>query len=142
MNTRQLISIVGATLLVAGCTSAPMQPGNGEDLAVCGSFPNCVVSVDKNSSAYIKPLSANLQQWQALKQTLGQQDDWQIIINDESFIQAVVTTATMRFKDDVQLQFVAADETIQVRSSSRLGYSDMGANAARVEGLRETLEML
>jgi uncharacterized protein (DUF1499 family) len=101
-----------------------------------------VVSVDKNSSAYIKPLSANLQQWQALKQTLGQQDDWQIIINDESFIQAVVTTATMRFKDDVQLQFVAADETIQVRSSSRLGYSDMGANAARVEDLRETLEML
>lgn len=142
MNKRHLIMTVVASLVVAGCTSPPTQPSNGADLAACGSFPNCVVSIDENRWSYIKPLSANLQQWQALKQSLGQQDGWQITINDESFVQAVVTTPTMRFKDDVQLQFISAEETIHIRSSSRLGYGDWGANSARVERLRDLLRTL
>jgi uncharacterized protein (DUF1499 family) len=101
-----------------------------------------VTSIDESSSAYIMPLAANSQQWLALKQRLGEQGGWQITINEDLFVQAVVTTPTMRFKDDVQLQFVTAKDIIHIRSSSRLGYSDMGANAARVERLREILRTL
>jgi len=46
----------------------------------------------------------------------------------------------MRFRDDVQLQFDPDSELIQVRSSSRLGISDLGTNRRRVEALREVLD--
>jgi len=42
-------------------------------------------------------------------------------------------------RDDVQLLFLPEAQLIQVRSSSRLGVSDLGANAARIETLREQL---
>jgi uncharacterized protein (DUF1499 family) len=46
----------------------------------------------------------------------------------------------MRFRDDIQLQFDPDSKLIQVRSSSRLGISDLGTNYRRVEALREVLE--
>ena len=49
----------------------------------------------------------------------------------------------MGFVDDVEfyLKAGATEETvIQVRSASRLGYSDMGVNRERVEGIRESLK--
>ena len=86
------------------------------------------------------PLRATARQWQQLKQWLARQDDWEITENTGDFVQAVVTTPLMRFRDDVQLQFVQEAGVIQVRSSSRLGISDMGTNRRRVELLRQQLE--
>jgi uncharacterized protein (DUF1499 family) len=48
----------------------------------------------------------------------------------------------MGFTDDVQLLFNPQEQSIQARSSSRLGISDMGTNARRVETLREQLVAL
>ena len=45
----------------------------------------------------------------------------------------------MQFRDDVQLAFKQQAGDIQVRSSSRLGISDMGANRRRIESLRAHL---
>ena len=71
-----------------------------------------------------------------LKAGIRMQKDWQIIIEDESYIQAVVSTPLMKFKDDIQLLYLVESNLIHVRSSSRLGLSDLGANANRVEKLR------
>jgi uncharacterized protein (DUF1499 family) len=142
MNKLQFTPIICMLVTLAACTSAPIQPNNGGNLSPCGSFPNCVISLDYNSRSYIKPLAANSQQWQALKQILSQRDGWQITISKDLFVQAVVTTPAMRFKDDVQLQFVSAKDIIHIRSSSRLGYSDMGTNAARVKRLRKIIRTL
>jgi uncharacterized protein (DUF1499 family) len=57
-------------------------------------------------------------------------------------MQLTATTPTLGFTDDVQLLFVPKQQLIQVRSSSRLGISDMGTNARRVEYLREQLSGL
>lgn len=54
-------------------------------------------------------------------------------------MQAMVKTPLMRFRDDVQLRFDADAGVIHVRSSSRLGISDMGTNRRRVETLRSQL---
>ena len=61
------------------------------------------------------------------------------MIDDSYFIQAIVKTPLMRFRDDVQLQFDPNIGLIQVRSSSRLGISDLGTNYRRVEELRAVL---
>lgn len=55
------------------------------------------------------------------------------------FLQCVATTPIMGFRDDVQLLYQPDALLIQVRSSSRMGFSDMGANRQRVEALRREL---
>lgn len=55
----------------------------------------------------------------------------------DGYARVVFTSALMRFKDDVELE--EEDGTVHVRSASRVGYSDLGANRKRVEALRAAL---
>jgi len=130
---------LAAMLLLAGCTSSPSKPQNQQLLPECGWLPNCVNSQSGRGAQASEPIRANLEQWQNLKVWIATQQDWEITVDDANFMQAIVKTPTMRFRDDVQLLFLPDDQLIQVRSSSRLGLSDLGTNARRVETLREQL---
>ena len=114
-------------------------PAGKETLSPCGWLPNCVNSASGRGLQAVAPIQANARQWQALKAWIVQQPDWEIVIDDISYIQAIVKTPLMRFRDDVQLQFDTDSKLIQVRSSSRLGISDLGTNYRRVEALRKVL---
>jgi len=72
---------------------------------------------------------------------------WQIIYTDENQckLQAVATTRLLRFKDDVVIQVVERNDnssssnnpgnnvvSVEVRSRSRLGAGDWGANSKRI----------
>ena len=127
------------TIILAGCTSAPEQPGADTVLPPCGMLPNCVNSDSGTGGSAIAPLQATTEQWQALKRWLAAQDNWTITEDSPDFLQAVVKTPLMQFRDDVQLVFNRQADDIQVRSSSRLGISDMGANRRRIESLRAHL---
>ncbi len=50
------------------------------------------------------------------------------------YLYAEFSTPLMGYVDDVE--FYCDGKTIQVRSASRLGYSDMGVNRKRVEAIR------
>ena len=130
---------LAAVFLLAGCTSSPGKPQTRQVLPECGWLPNCVNSQSGRGAQYSEPIGANREQWAQLKAWIARQEDWQITLDDGNFIQAIVKTPTMKFRDDVQLLFLPDDQLIQVRSSSRLGLSDMGTNARRVETLREQL---
>ena len=58
---------------------------------------------------------------------------------DGGYLRAEFTTPLMRYTDDVEFWFDSAGGVVQVRSASRLGESDLGANRARVEALRARL---
>ena len=126
-------------LLLDGCSRAPEKPVTMKTLPECGSRPNCVNSQSGMGVHAIEPLMANAEQWQKLKSWIARQKDWDITIDDGYFVQAVVKTPVMRFRDDVQLLFIPDLQLIHVRSSSRLGLSDLGTNARRVETLRDQL---
>ena len=132
-----LLLALGAT---GGCSSTTDKPAGKSALAPCGWLPNCVNSVSGQGLQAVDPIKANDGQWQQVKTWIARQPDWQIVIDDSHFIQAIVKTPLMRFRDDVQLQFAPDIELIQVRSSSRLGISDLGTNYRRVEALREVLD--
>ena len=127
------------TTILFGCTGAPEQPSADTVLPPCGMLPNCVNSYSGTGGSAIAPLQATIEQWHALKRWLAQQDDWTITAETDDFVQAVVKTPLMQFRDDVQLAFNQQAGDIQVRSSSRLGISDMGANRTRIESLRAHL---
>ena len=130
---------LAAMLLLAGCTSSPDKPQNLHVLPECGWLPNCINSQSGTGVQASEPIRASAEQWRKLKAWITQQQDWQIIIDDGNFMQAIVKTPMMRFRDDVQLLFLADDQVIQVRSSSRIGISDLGTNARRIETLRNQL---
>ena len=130
------IGLMATILFLSGCSKPPMVPENSRSLSPCGNLPNCVNSQTGRGLQFSKPVKANPEQWAMLKAWISMQKNWQIIIEDESFIQAVVSTSLMKFKDDIQLLYLVESNLIHVRSSSRLGLSDLGANANRVEKLR------
>ena len=66
---------------------------------------------------------------------------WEVIHQDRNagIIEAVDTTAVMAFKDDVVIRLrTNADGTlVDIRSVSRVGVSDLGANAARIRAFQQ-----
>jgi uncharacterized protein (DUF1499 family) len=124
---------------LVGCTSSPKNPAAGVTLPACGPLPNCVNSQVTDGGKAIEPLKASAIEWEQLKAWLASQDDWTITADKGEFLQAVVTTPLMQFRDDVQLMFIANEGLIHVRSSSRFGIGDMGTNRRRVEMLRSEL---
>lgn len=62
-----------------------------------------------------------------------------VVKADETYVYAQFTSRWMKYVDDLELWFDAGSGVVQVRSASRLGHSDLGANRARVEALRQQL---
>jgi uncharacterized protein (DUF1499 family) len=62
-----------------------------------------------------------------------------IIESTDNYLYAEFTSKLMGFVDDVEFYLDPAESVIQVRSASRLGQSDLGANRQRVETLRQAL---
>jgi uncharacterized protein (DUF1499 family) len=124
-------------LVLAGCSSSPSRPPVHGELPECGWLPNCVNSQSGRGAQASEPIRAGAEQWQALKAWIARQENWEITVDDSNFIQAIVETPVMRFRDDVQLLFIPDERLIHVRSASQLGLSDLGANANRVETLRD-----
>jgi uncharacterized protein (DUF1499 family) len=111
-----------------------------EALPECGWTPNCVNTQSGEGVHAGEPIRAEAEQWRELKAWIAQQQDWEVSLEEENFVQAVVKTPVMRFRDDVQLLYLPEQRLIHVRSSSRLGISDLGTNARRVELLRAQAE--
>ena len=59
-----------------------------------------------------------------------------VVKAEGDYLYAQFTTPLMRYTDDVEFWFDRPAGVVQVRSASRLGQSDIGANRQRVEALR------
>lgn len=108
-------------------------------LEPCPSTPNCVCSEPPGSS--IEPLAYSPEgrevSEQCLLELLGWKSEFGEIITDGNIWRTVATTRLLRFKDDVAFCFDDAAQVIHVRSASRVGRYDFGANRRRIERLRK-----
>lgn len=97
-------------------------------------------TVAQQLAAYpdIAPLASTLSAAQAFDTALAVSEKmgWDVIAQDKAggVIEAVETTAIMAFKDDVAIRITSsgAGSIIDLRSVSRVGVSDLGANAKRI----------
>ena len=70
---------------------------------------------------------------------------WEVAAEDPAAgrIEAVATTDLMRFKDDIAIRVTATDDggtAVDIRSRSRVGRHDFGANADRIRAFLSELE--
>lgn len=62
-----------------------------------------------------------------------------LIRSAPDYLYVQFTTPLMKYVDDVEFWFDPATNAVEVRSASRLGESDLGANRKRIEGVRAAL---
>ena len=62
-----------------------------------------------------------------------------VVKAESGYLYATFNTRLMKYSDDVEFWFDAAQRVVQVRSASRLGRKDLGANRARIEAIRAQL---
>ena len=64
------------------------------------------------------------------------EDGGKIIRNDVRYIHAIYKSSIFGFIDDIEFRQTSNGQTIHVRSASRVGRSDLGANLRRLERIR------
>jgi uncharacterized protein (DUF1499 family) len=62
-----------------------------------------------------------------------------VVQAEGDYLYARFTTPLMHYTDDVEFWFDRSAGVVQLRSASRLGHGDMGANRQRIEALRARL---
>jgi len=113
---------------------------NGESqLADCPGLPNCWCSESTRSEHSIDRLELTLTADNAiatLAGIVGTFEGTAIVEQTDRYLHATFTTRWMGFVDDVEFLVSDDKKSVQLRSASRLGKSDLGANATRIENLR------
>ena len=132
-------------LFVLGYLSQSGRPPGLVDgrLSLCPDKPNCVCSEFRQQSAhFVEPLpmtgasaDETLADLQAVVSGLG----GEIGIVTGDYLAATFTSQLFRFVDDVEFRIDAQAGVVHVRSASRVGHSDLGANLERVENIRSVL---
>ncbi len=148
MRSKLFLLLLAAGLFVVlaslglSCASrrAPALGVSAGRLLPCPDSPNCVCSQDDPASpSWIEPLELRGDagdELERLAKLLEATPRASIVERGEGYLRAEFTTALLRFVDDVEFLVEAPAGVIHVRSASRVGHSDLGANRKRIEELR------
>lgn len=117
----------------------------GGQLSACPDSPNCVSSQAQDTAHHVAAIS-NVGGDQGaitkLKQVIEAMEGAEVITTTDDYLHAEFTSKLMGFVDDLECYLPPDKSSIQVRSASRLGQSDLGANRTRVEELRKRFNQL
>jgi|TARA_B110000305_G_C19168766_1_gene506179 uncharacterized protein (DUF1499 family) len=150
ISLKQITIIFGVVIIlleISGCSaSRPDNLGLKNNLLLsCPESPNCVLSQQSDEKHRIQPLAytGSLEvAKERLSQVILSLENTRIIIQNRDYWHVEFTSRWLRFIDDVEFYFVESEPLIHLRSASRLGYYDFGANQKRVEKIRTRFEKL
>lgn len=139
-----LVALLAVVVLFASRSWASRQspPPIGlvdAQLRQCPSSPNCVLSEGADAEHAIEPLpyrQDRASSERALETALLSVSNTRINTRSGDHWHALSTSRLFRFIDDIEVRFDDQRGQIHLRSASRVGYSDMGANAKRMDALR------
>ena len=109
-------------------------------LSACPPSPNCVSSQSADDAHYTASLAYEGDPQEAfdrLKQIVADMDAVAIVTDEADYLYAEFSSRIFGFVDDVELYLDRENESVQVRSASRLGESDLGVNRKRVAEIRQ-----
>ena len=130
--------------MVNGCSGKrPGAIGMGlSGLKGCPNSPNCVSSEAKDQQHAVEPFRLKGDpdiSWPLIRDQMAAMPGWTIVTATAAYIHVECKSRVFRFIDDLELYFNSSNGIISIRSASRLGYWDFGANRRRVELLRSKL---
>ncbi|MFT5721708.1 MAG: hypothetical protein ACI9W6_002024 [Motiliproteus sp.] len=110
-------------------------------LSACSAKPNCVSSEagtpgDKKTAPFALTAGQIEQDWDRLQRVIRDHGGALIRVEPE-YLAATFTSSLFGFVDDLEARLDKPNNVIQIRSASRVGTSDLGANRTRVELLRQ-----
>ncbi len=112
---------------------------NERTLSACPSSPNCVSTQATDEAHAIAPFrykKSRAEAKEALKAVIASLPRATLIEEDEAYLRYEFTSLLLRFVDDIEFVLDETTKTIQFRSASRTGYSDLGVNRRRMEQVR------
>ena len=105
----------------------------------CPDSPNCVSSLGTDKAHFVEPLhyaGSLADAKQRLINILQNTKRVRMTKIETDYIHAEFRSVVFQFVDDVEFFFPAEKTIIHIKSASRTGYYDFGANRRRVERLR------
>ena len=134
--------ILCAALVACGIGPVTERGAQGA-LAPCPSAPHCVASQAADADHHVDPLryaGTREEAQRRLVKALQAQTRVRVVTDEPGYVRAEAKSAILRFVDDLEFVLPPAAPggtgVIELRSSSRIGYYDFGANRKRIENLR------
>ncbi len=127
-----LLSIIPVLLLIQNLRQPKLGVNSGQFTAL-GPKPNAVSSQATDERKRVAALDCSNVDApiDVAARVLSEMPGAKLVKQEHSYLYAVFKTPLMRFRDDVELFFDAAEQRLHFRSASRAGYSDMGVNRKR-----------
>jgi len=133
-----LLSLARLIIPALGNSSATgvTQRDGQSFLGDCPNTPNCVSSEASRKEQRVErlaPINDYLSAIKNLATLVETVPNMTVVQFDDRYLYAKGITPLMQYVDDVEFLLSDDNQSIQVRSASRLGRSDFGANAKRIE---------
>ena len=142
MKERSVVALI-VVLLASACAGdrpAALGVTNGA-LTACPDSPNCVSSQAHDERHRIEPLAAGDNPDTAftrLIEIISRRPDATVVDKTGTYLR--VELRTTFFTDDAEFLLDRENRLIQLRSASRVGYSDLGLNRRRIEEVRKEFQ--
>jgi len=123
--------------------SPPILGASDGRLTPCPRNRNCVSSQAKGQAHRIAAIAARGSEQVALaraRDAINSMRGGRVIEVQGGYLRAEFSSRLFRFVDDLELLWTPDDQCFDVRSASRVGNFDLGANRRRVEALRRRLQ--
>lgn len=114
---------------------------NGK-LATCPDKPNCASSENPSDTAhFVEPISTSLGDdvFNVARKAIGDMGGT-VTQTGENYLAAEFKSSLFGFVDDFELRLDKQSSQLHVRSASRVGHSDLGINAKRVDQFKTLLK--
>ncbi len=125
-----------ATGLITSEDASPVLSG-------CDNLLNCTSSTASTKKNRIEPIEyqgSSSEVIEKIAPLISEKRGTMIETQNAHYLHATYKTALMGYTDDLELLLDNNDGVLHIRSASRIGRSDLGANRKRIEALRVLLK--
>ncbi len=141
------MALIPSLLAACGLGTPPPQGGLDHPLPPCPGTPNCVRSPGVDGETPVPPFllaEGTAPSVEAMSAALESLPRTRVVQREVGaggafYLHAESRSRILRFVDDVELRWTPGLAALEVRSASRVGRSDLGVNARRLDALRDRL---
>ena len=135
-----VLAYVARLVYLVQNTPAAQGFGSGMAIAACPTAkPNCVCTLNTEDGFKANPIAFTSDAASVLaklKLAIQTEPNSEIVFENARQLEVTFKTALFGFRDDASFALNLPAKQIEFRSSSRVGYSDLGVNRKRMERIR------